>query len=78
MEDRLSRMRLMVGDKAIKTLTIASSSHPWTVLRAAELITWYNSEEYKSLINAETSKVCGACGLQIPANSTKCPYCGNL
>lgn len=65
-------------DKAIKTLTIASSSHPWTVLRAAELITWYNSEEYKSLINAETSKVCGACGLQIPANSTQCPYCGNL
>ena len=64
-------------DKAIKTLTIAGSSHPWTVLRAAELITWYNSEEYRSLINAKTSRVCSSCGMQIPAAAVKCPYCGD-
>ena len=38
-----------------------------------------NAKKSSSLLfNAETSKVCGACGLQIPSNSTKCPYCGNL
>ena len=55
-------------DKAIKTITIASSSHPWTVLRAAELISWYESDNYKQLIdNKSSSDMAGkiiSCGIQ--------------
>lgn len=64
-------------DKAIKTITIASSSHPWTVLRAAELISWYESDNYRNLIESKSSIECSECHLQIPADSKKCPFCGN-
>ena len=64
-------------DKAIKTITIASSSHPWTVLRAAELISWYESGNYKQLIESKSSIECCECHMQIPADSRKCPFCGN-
>ena len=64
-------------DQAIKTLTIAGSTHPWTVLRAAELLTWYESGEYQAILNANTSSVCSACHMQIPSGVKKCPYCGN-
>lgn len=64
-------------DKAIKTMSIASSTHPWTVLRAAELISWYESDEYQRIIDGQTSKVCPECGLQIPFDAKVCPFCGN-
>lgn len=64
-------------DKAIKTITIASSSHPWTVLRAAELISWYESDNYRNLIESKSSIECSECHLQIPSDSKKCPFCGN-
>lgn len=64
-------------DKAIKTLTIAGSSHPWTVLRAAELLAWYESGEYQKVFDGVSSRKCGVCHSQIPAGITKCPYCGN-
>lgn len=65
-------------DEVIKLLTIANSTHPWTVLRAAELLNWYESEDYDRLLNSQSSKVCNACHLQIPYNVHKCPYCGNV
>lgn len=64
-------------DKAIKNLTIAGSTHPWTVLRAAELLTWYESGEYQDILNANKSSECSACHMQIPTGAKKCPYCGN-
>ena len=64
-------------DKAIKTITIASSSHPWTVLRAAELISWYDSDNYRQLVETKTSIECSVCRQQIPADAKKCPFCGN-
>lgn len=64
-------------DKAIKTITIASSSHPWTVLRAAELISWYDSDDYRQLVETKTSIECSVCRQQIPADAKKCPFCGN-
>lgn len=64
-------------DKAIKTITIASSSHPWTVLRAAELISWYDSDNYQQLVETKTSIECSVCRQQIPADAKKCPFCGN-
>lgn len=64
-------------DNAIKTLTIANSSHPWTVLRAAELLEWYDSGEYDRIMNSIHSAKCPDCGNQIPASASQCPFCGS-
>lgn len=64
------------SDNMIKTVSIMNSSHPWTVLRAAELLLWYESGEYEAILNASPTRLCPSCGMQIPANNAKCPYCG--
>ena len=44
--------------KVIKFISIADASHPWTVMRAAELLNWLNSSEciYKSLIKEDKDR----------------------
>lgn len=37
--------------KLIKFISIADASHPWTVMRAAELLNWINEGKYAKLIN---------------------------
>ena len=37
-------------NKIIKFISIADSSHPWTVMRAAELLNWLQSGEPKQII----------------------------
>ncbi len=37
-------------NKIIKTISIADDSHPWTVMRAAELLNWIESGEYDKYI----------------------------
>lgn len=37
--------------KVIKFISIMDASHPWTVMRAAELLNWINSGDYKLLID---------------------------
>lgn len=41
-------------NKVIKLLSIADSSHPWTVMRGAELIRWINSGDGKNVVMAHT------------------------
>lgn len=38
-------------DKLAKTLSIRSANSPWMVLRAKKLLEWYESGEYRSIIN---------------------------
>lgn len=38
-------------NKVFKLLAIADSSHPWTVMRAAELLNWMDSGEYRSRLD---------------------------
>lgn len=64
-------------DNVIKTISIAGSSHPWTILRAAELLEWYESGEYERILNSSDVKICPNCNSQIPAGMKKCPYCGS-
>lgn len=64
-------------DKAIKIISIADSTHPWAVLRAAELITWYESDDFNRIMEANSSIECNECHLQIPADAKRCPFCGN-
>lgn len=37
-------------NKIIKTISIADDTHPWTVMRAAELLNWINDGEYKKFL----------------------------
>lgn len=38
-------------NKVVKLLSIADSTHPWTVMRSAELLKWIESGEYDKIIN---------------------------
>ena len=38
-------------NKVIKFISIADESHPWTVMRAAELLNWINNAEFRQLIS---------------------------
>lgn len=38
-------------NKVIKYVSIADASHPWTVMRAAELLNWIDSGEYSRIMN---------------------------
>lgn len=62
------------ADKLIKTVSIFDETHPWTVMRAAELLKWYNSGEYNRIL--ETVKLHDNCNNWIPAESQICPFCG--
>ena len=42
--------------KVIKFISIADNSHPWTVMRAAELLNWINSGDYSKFIPAAIEK----------------------
>lgn len=38
-------------NKLMKALNVRSASMPWMVVRAQELLNWYNSEEYRNLVS---------------------------
>jgi len=67
------------GDTAntiIRKISILDDSHPWTVLRAAELIKWVESGEYDMILNKTAGTICPGCGSQIEIGTIKCPVCG--
>lgn len=67
---------LLSGDEQImKNLSILDDTHPWTILRAAELIKWIDSGEYEKIINTHKGKCCTTCNKQVPSNVEHCPYC---
>lgn len=39
-------------NKLIKLISIADASHPWTVMRAAQLVDWINANEPKKIISS--------------------------
>lgn len=69
------------GDTAntiIKNISILDDSHPWTVLRAYELIKWVESGEYERILSGTAGTICPACGEQVATGTTCCPICGNI
>lgn len=62
-----------VTDKAIKAISILDESHPWTVMRAAELIKWEASHEYQNILDSVKKH---SCNNWIPIDSKVCPFCG--
>lgn len=61
-----------IADAAIRALTIISSTHPWTVYRAGELLKWIQSGEYDRIINQYEGVPCHYCGNIVSKNATYC------
>lgn len=63
-----------------------NQSHPWTVLRASEILKWEESGEYSSVLNRKFGKqkvsvdsddqYCGNCGYKLQAGHNYCGGCG--
>ena len=60
----------------MKNISVLDNSHPWTVLRAAELIKWVESGEYNRILSEYSAVKCFHCGSDIARNSDWCPFCG--
>lgn len=68
---------LLSGAEAvIKNISVLDNTHPWTVLRAAELIKWVESGDYDAIIQKYAAKQCPYCKLDVANSATICPYCG--
>lgn len=63
-------------DKIIRNISILDDTHPWTVMRAYELIKWVESGEYDRLLTKHTGKICPMCKKAVEKNMAKCPVCG--
>jgi len=44
-------------NKVVKFISIMDSSHPWTVMRAAELLNWVNGGEYNRIVVSHNRKI---------------------
>ena len=66
-----------IADSAIRTITIMSSSHPWTVYRAGELIKWIESGEYDRILKEYAGIPCPhGCDNIISKDAKECSRCG--
>lgn len=63
-------------ESIIKNISVLDNTHPWTVLRAAELIKWIDSGEYERILNKYAAVKCSYCQSEIPQGRTECPVCG--
>lgn len=65
-----------VADTAIRTISIISSSHPWTVFRAGELLKWIESGEYERILKDYEGGMCKHCCTYVARDAKICPICG--
>lgn len=73
-------------DKISKGILIMESTHPWTVMRAHEILKWVDSGAYDQIIEKHSTikKVSGStgtmpclnCGFEITGKEKFCPGCG--
>lgn len=66
------------SDKLFKLLEIVTADHPWTVVRAAELIKWYESGEYAKILGNTERKQCPVCKSWMLKREIECPTCGHI
>jgi len=70
-------------DKVGKTLLIIGSTHPWTVMRASEILHWVESGEYNEVIEKHTGSQleidlkCHKCGTTLMGDENFCGMCGS-
>lgn len=91
-EDFLQQARDFQGydydslDKVAKAATIMWQEHPWTVMRAHELLKWTESGQYDALVEKHSSvemisgtsgkMPCLKCGFELSGQEKFCPGCG--
>jgi hypothetical protein len=74
-------------NKATKFMAIVGSTHPWTVLRAAELTRWKEEGDYEKVLQRQTKEMVGTkttssgllcrnCGRRLEGNEKFCETCG--
>lgn len=74
-------------NKIIKFFSIIDETHPWTVMRTAELINWVESGEFQNILNRKTSyrinikekgssKFCRRCNTSLDGSESFCGTCG--
>ncbi|NLY02456.1 MAG: M48 family metalloprotease [Rhodopirellula sp.] len=76
-------------NKAVKFLSIMGSTHPWTVMRSAELLKWVEGGDYEMVIQRKTGyrlrvrhegndQFCRNCGYRLKGSERFCNSCGTL
>ncbi len=66
-----------IADRAIRALSVATSTNPWTVYRAGELQNWMDSKTYDSILDGYEKIPCNKCntGWATRKHPT-CHFCG--
>lgn len=64
-------------NSAMRLIEIIDEDHPWTVVRASELIKWYENGDYQRVLDGARGRICPICKSSISEKETKCPICGN-
>lgn len=64
-----------------KGLSIMGQTHPWTVMRANQFLTWIDAGEYEKVLNApheqlQMKRFCSQCGGTVAGTAAFCPGCG--
>ena len=68
--------------KVAKWLSALEASHPWTVMRAHELLGWIDAKGYEAVLRKPTAVAGGACycmhcGSKLVGNESFCLRCGH-
>ena len=70
-------------DKVAKILSVMDNTHPWTVMRAAEMKKWIDSKKYDRIIVKHkkqkpdfNNSFCVNCGNRLTKEQKFCIYCG--
>lgn len=71
-------------DKIGKSIIIMDKTHPWTVMRASEIIKWIDSGKYQEIIQRHSNEngdelfiFCLQCGEKLNGNEMFCGVCGS-
>lgn len=59
-------------DRIVKDLAVLNRSHPWTVIRAKEILMYVESGEYQRIIDTCKERL----NTPISRDASFCPYCG--
>lgn len=60
----------------IRNISILDDSHPWTIMRAYELVKWVESGDYQAILDGHRGKQCPTCGQFVALDQDVCPICG--
>lgn len=70
-------------NKMTKLLLAMDQTHPWTVMRTAQLYRWLETEEYSAVLERKTisrafqvNGACRRCGYRLNGTEKFCPLCG--